>query len=759
MRKLIAVVLLVGGIALGLVISAFSSPYVLDAVQLEYLTKLPVSLQEDLSYALRGEETSLTLTLSQQEFFYDKNISVSLYTNNPKAEIYYTLDSSTPTVDSQRYTVPLLLIASGETECVVLKAVAVTGNETSPVLTHSYFIGEDVHERFQTDYVFSLSTDAYNLYDYEEGILIEGKTFADFMASNPDTGRSDLHASRNWSNRGREWERPIYVEAFAKSGERIVAQKAGARVYGGLTRVFPQKSLRLVARREYEAGVGLFNYPLFYGYSTADGFTRQILSFDELVLRNDGNDWTHWYGMPRARIRTPLATWIGSECGFDVVSPYAAAAVFLNGEYYGYAAVNVRIDDHFLQTIYNAPERSFDIVEGGNNDVLTEAEEIQSEFEQLFDCVRNETTEQAVSMIEHSFDVGNLLLYYAIQAYTANGDWPGNNVKIWRYNGINDAGNLAKELDGRWRFVLFDLDHSLNYAIAPTHGEQTIHSLLGVGGSGIRSPILQALLKLGGYAEEFANNICDMAYEHFSVQNVERVMEEINKASLDEVEKSSLLYGMDFAAVLDERETIVEFARQRPVYILAELRELFGYTETYRITSDGTAKINTLNGNEGQYFIENSVPIKPILEKGQAFDFWLVNGERRDGEELRVSFADADASGAVHVQCVARPELPPLFFLDAYDNGDLCGFTMYNPTATTQSLRGLYLSDDMHNLKKWPFPRLNVRPGAVWEFVGQNSTSYDSLLKIGLSFNPRYGEAVFLSNEEGEVLDWMAVQR
>jgi hypothetical protein len=32
-------------------------------------------------------------------------------------------------------------------------------------------------------------------------------------------------------------------------------------------------------------------------------------------------------------------------------------------------------------------------------------------------------------------------------------------------------------------------------------------------------------------------------------------------------------------------------------------------------------------------------------------------------------------------------------------------------------------------------------------------------LKIGLNFNPRYGEAVFLSNEEGEVLDWMAVER
>jgi hypothetical protein len=177
----------------------------------------------------------------------------------------------------------------------------------------------------------------------------------------------------------------------------------------------------------------------------------------------------------------------------------------------------------------------------------------------------------------------------------------------------------------------------------------------------------------------------------------------------------------------------------------------------YRITTDGTAKINTLNGNEGQYFIENRVPVYPILEKGQVFDHWLVNGERRDEEELRVSYADADASGTVYVQCLAREEFPPLFFLDTYDSEDICGFTMYNPTEVTQNTRGLYLSDDLDDLQKWQFPNLNIRPGAVWEFVGSSSTSYDALLKVGLNFNPRYGEVVFLSNEEGDILDWMAV--
>ncbi|MDR0221850.1 MAG: CotH kinase family protein [Lachnospiraceae bacterium] len=762
MRKLIAITLLMGGMALGAALNYPSPAYVLDAAQLEYVAELPPRLLEDLSYAQNGEETHLTVILSHQEFFYDESVSVSILASNPEAGIYYTLDSSTPTIYSEVYTEPLEFVAGKETECIVLKAVAIDGNEESAVVTHSYFVGETVYERFQTDYVFSLSTDADNLYGYEEGILVEGKAFADYVAANPDWETDKQKVAKNWERRGRDWERPVHVEVFTSLGKQVINQNAGIRVFGGVSRSSPQKSLRLFARREYEPKAGMFHYPFFVNHTTTEKYPKPLLSYDTLDLRNDGNDWIG------ARLRTPLASWIAAEAGYDAVTPYAATAVFLNGEYYGYAVLNAKVDDEsYLQELCNAPKRSFEIVDEGHIEIETKNEDSRNEWSQMMELVGQGLTDSTTQALGLFVDIDNFLFYHALQTYIANRDWMPNNMKMWRYSGDpTKAEYLATGLDGRWRYVIFDLDNTLDCDNIST---PSIRNLLEREAS--PSPIFVALLQHPLYAEKFSNYICDLAYEHFAIQNVERVIGEINKASLHEIRQAIPLYedilqstrriqtppAGDIESVFAYRAEVTDFIAQRPAYVLAELCDLFGYTDIYRVTSDGTAKINTLNGNEGQYFRENSVPVTPILARGQAFDYWLVNGERRDGEDLRVSFADADANGVVHVECVARDALPPLFFLATYDSGDICGFTMYNPTDITQSTCGLYLSDDINNLKKWPFPYLNVRPGAVWEFVGQNSTSYDSLLKIGLNFNPIYGEAVFLSNENGEVLDWLAV--
>jgi hypothetical protein len=98
-----------GGIALSAALNIPSSAYVLDAAQLEYSVELPASLLEDLSLAQNGDKSQLSITVSHQEFFYEESISVSIYASNPEAEIYYTFDSSTPSIYSERYTEPLSL--------------------------------------------------------------------------------------------------------------------------------------------------------------------------------------------------------------------------------------------------------------------------------------------------------------------------------------------------------------------------------------------------------------------------------------------------------------------------------------------------------------------------------------------------------------------------------------------------------------------------------------------------------------------------
>lgn len=742
MRKWFLLILIVIGLSIGINTYGASIRFGTD----EMILQIPPSLLGDLHFTWNNEEPALEISFSHDEFFYDQTINITINTSSPDAQIYFTTDGSDPTVDSELFVRPLELTAGEEMNLTVLKAIAINGSEFSPILTHSYFVGKNIAERFST-YVFSISSDNDGLYGHENGILVPGEIFTHYMAVNPDA-EVLFDTPANYNQRGIEWERVAVVEVFTKGGERVISQNAGIRVHGGASRMREQKSLRLIARREYEREAGRFYYDFFREQTNDDIFGKPISSYDTLILRNDGNDFT--YG----RLRSPLGTRIARKAGYNVVSPSNAAAVFINGEYYGYADLNVSLNEKYLGSLFGVSPEHFEIVRGGSHKVsYTAPDELQIWFKELIKYAE----EDKIEFIKESFDTDNLLLYYAIQIYIANTDWPRQNIEIWRYTGPPAENNSPIELDGRWRFIMYDLDCSMAYSRGSRANRESIQRLLEGD-----APLFAALINHAKYAEQLANYLCDMAYEHFSVKNVNRVINELNQMNLQEQKESLILHGRDYEEFMEFREPVYDFFDRRSAYVMNELKELFGYTDLYRIVSDGRAKINTLNSNEGHYFIENSVPVTPIIEEGQIFDYWLVNGEKRYDENLIISVQDADSDNTVYVQLITREktikereELPPLSFTDTYDTGDLFGFIMSNHTDIAQSTRGLYLSDDIGNLKRWAFPSMVVRPGVTLEFVGRNATSYYALLKIGLNFNPRQGEIIYLSNEDGDILDFI----
>ena len=64
-----------------------------------------------------------------------------------------------------------------------------------------------------------------------------------------------------------------------------------------------------------------------------------------------------------------------------------------------------------------------------------------------------------ISEMEEIIDVDNFIKYMAFQIYIVNPDWPHNNVMAWKYTGpVNES---VYGMDGKWRFVLRDLDFGL----------------------------------------------------------------------------------------------------------------------------------------------------------------------------------------------------------------------------------------------------------------------------------------------------------
>src|SRR5699024_3808300 len=186
---------------------------------------------ERMLYTLEAPE------LSKESGFYDKEFELEIAENSEENTIYYTLDGSEPTLNSSVYEEPIHIETKDDNTMTVVRAKILSKNNTmSETITKSYFVNENVDERFDLP-VFSLVTDQDNLFDEEIGIYTKG----------------------NATYRGSDWERPIHLEFFKEDGNLELTQNGGVRIHGGTSRAANQKSLRLYSKSEYD-DEDRFNY-------------------------------------------------------------------------------------------------------------------------------------------------------------------------------------------------------------------------------------------------------------------------------------------------------------------------------------------------------------------------------------------------------------------------------------------------------------------------------------------------------------------
>lgn len=720
------------------------------------VSSLPTEVLDDIKYVkAQKKERVLHVFFSSPGGFYAEPVLLSLSSNYQDASIHYTLDGSTPTRQSPHYTEPLRLLPSGDAACVVVKAVAYHQVEASSVQTASFFIGAQ-SRAVSPSYVFSLSTDPDNLFGYEKGILVPGKKYDDYMRKNDSPSTSLWRRDANYNEHGADWERPVYVEAFAPNGQRVISQLAGARVHGESSRGLEQKSIRLIARKRYEAKAGKFKYGFFPQLAKADAYKAPIRTADSLVLSNGGSLYSD------AQIVDPTIIRIARESGYAFSSPVESAAVYINGAYYGHAWLTIRPNEQHYKKLFDAPDDSFEFLEGGEHKVYTINPAVRYEFWQLHQAAaKGFADENAYNVFKQKMDVSNLLTYMALEIYVGNSDWPRSNVRIWRYQGPHDYANQDPALDGRWRYILFDAQIAMD--AGTDSGNKANYAFPYIRYSREHIPFLNALLVRPELAEEFANNLCDMAFVHYTPENVRRISSMLIAQAGPQLQfsadhpSSSQKKVRDISASLQAQQNqMLSFVEKRPDYILSELRDMFGYTELFHVTLEGPGRINTSKTGEGWYFIENTVPVFADLPRWRIFDYWLVNGKKRTERKLTVSGMDA-VNGEVSIRLVSHEEKPRLYLGNAYDNGDICGFSLLNSTGQSQNGNGLYLSDKIYEPNKFAVPEITTSPGGSIDFVGQSYRSTGAMLKVKLSFNPRQNEVIYLFDGSGKILDTLVM--
>ncbi|MGB1033069.1 MAG: chitobiase/beta-hexosaminidase C-terminal domain-containing protein, partial [Flavobacteriales bacterium] len=225
---------------------------------------------------------------------YQDLFSLELSTFVESQEIRFSIDGTAPDSSSSLYTQPIELsehLLSGsslsdfqispdeyQTEAakhikksIVIRAASFnsSGNQTSEIETHSYFI-EHLGSAHRHLPIVSICTEMDYLVNHSNGIFVPG---INFNPQEPDwTG--------NYYQSGREWERSAHFE-YHHPERKSYFSEIGLRTHGGNSRRHPQKGMRLYARSEY--GNKKFRHPFFKNQETQE--------FKRLVLKPMSASW------------------------------------------------------------------------------------------------------------------------------------------------------------------------------------------------------------------------------------------------------------------------------------------------------------------------------------------------------------------------------------------------------------------------------------------------------------------------------------
>ncbi len=482
--------------------------------------------------------TTLAPVASLASGFYGAG-AIASFSAPEAATVRYTSDGTLPTETSPVLDGPLAL-----TQTITIRAAAfVTGREPSSVVTRAYFVDEATALP-----VVSLVTDPAGFFSDQDGIYVEG--------TNGIPGRC-RSTPVNWNQ---DWERPVHLSFFEPDGmggqTLALEHGAGVKIFGGCSRIYPQKSLTLHARGEY--GAARFEHRFFP--------ELDIESFDEVILRSSAQDW--W----RTMFRDGMIQTLTRHMDLDGQA-YRPAAVFLNGEYWGLHNIREKLNEDYLAAHYDVGDDDVEIIEGtwGGQSAHYDA------LDDFLDA-NSLASPEAFAEVERRVDVDQYTDYLIAQIYAANGDWPGNNLKLWR--------PLAQ--DGRWRWMLFDTDFGFGGNSNGQTGSNILAQALAPGAPGWPNPpwstkLFRALIENDGFRHTFIQRMAAHTGTTFDPQRTLGVIDSL-KANIEaEIPRhksrwaQSISFGRDWDTLV---EIMRDFARRRKFairdHVIAEFPEVTG---------------------------------------------------------------------------------------------------------------------------------------------------------------------------------------
>lgn len=282
---------------------------------------------------------------------------------------------------------------------LVLRAKLISPTMPSPISVSRSFL---VHGRNFTIPVVSLLTNPEYMSDPTIGIFA-GQNFLE------------------------DWRRPVYFEYFPTAdGVPAISQLGEFRIHGGWTRNLAQKSMAFYANKRF--GVKRFAYNFWKD-------RPNVSEYKSLILRNGGNNFSG------ARINDALTqTLFGRYVENLDWQAYQPVICYINGKYVGVYSLRERSNEDNIESNYEGLE-DIDMVENWK-ELKAGTWDNYNSFVELYNS--KPTYEQ---MCE-AMDLENFTNTFILNSWSANTDYPGNNMVMWR----------DRAEGGKWRFLIKDQD-------------------------------------------------------------------------------------------------------------------------------------------------------------------------------------------------------------------------------------------------------------------------------------------------------------
>ena len=686
-----------------------------------------------LSYPTLGESNIGTVAIEEQASvpysslpggFYEGPQSLILAAYSPTAKIYYTTDGTEPfEADSLLYTDTIRI----EKTLPIRAICADSGKYSSVPMTMTYFIDE----RNMNLPVVSIVTDSRYLFDDTLGIYVVG------IGRNASTSASCGDSANYWGNESR----PINLEVFFDK-KQVVSQEVKTKNFGACSRVYDKKSMKINAGKSI--GESEINYPLFK--------EKPNIKIKGIVLRNDGNDLTFKNSI---LIRDGLIqSLLIGRMDIDHLS-FQPSVVFINGEYYGVLNIREKSDEDYIYSNYALKEEYIDyddyIKKPTNKSYLSLRDTLSR-----IDC----SLDSSYDVIESLIDVEEWLNYFMVETYVGNLDWPLNNSKVWK-----------RKENGKWRYILFDLDYGYWGSGSCTVDVDNIRYAE-------KNPEFANIIQNPQIFNKYISKFIAHVGTTFSLPRVTSVMD-----SLMNLYENELIYY--WVNELNRKEEkwennkgrFLSFAKERPSYIFTYLRDYYSLGDTAQIqiySEKGTEfvlndeRIDT-NDFTSKCFDGFNLTLKCCPPDGYQFDHWEIFGAEAmytcDSLILNTTFNGQTSYHAVLKKDTLYDESKPLLFINEVcitnkqyvdeerESDDW--IEIYNAGSSPVDIAGMYISDGK-NMEKcqipFGYPALTTIPGRGFLVIWADGQEEQGPLHANFSLSASKRETVSLSSYVGESL-------